>query len=617
MPPLVSCHNLSKTVGSRTLFSGIDLHIHTSDRIGVLGANGSGKSTLLTILAGLKTTDTGERMQRKNLKLALVAQQPQLDLQATVKSTLIESLQPQTANDPGCDPLEIEVRVARVLGQMGFVDNEQQVQTLSGGYRKRLTIGMALCQNPELLLLDEPTNHLDLEGILWLEGLLRASSFAFVLVSHDRAFLQAVCNRIIELDPRYPGGLFETQGDYSQFLEKRTEFLQSRGRYQRSLENRVRREIDWLRRGPKARTSKSKSRIDKAQQLIDELGTMRAQNQSKTAQVEFQASGRRSKRLLWCESLGHSRGGKLLFSDIDLLLRPNMRLGLLGKNGTGKTTLLNLLAKETQPDSGRVEHAPNLSWVKFEQNRFVDSESTQKAQKDSQLDAQTSLYRTLAPQGDSVFYRGESIHVTSWAARFGFNIEQLESPIQSLSGGEQAKAAIAKLMLHEADLLLLDEPTNDLDIPTLEILEDNLADFPGAVVIVTHDRMLLERIATLLLYLDSESKATFLADTDQVQQRITQATKTNKPKKSQPRSQPRKKSLSYLEKREFESMEQCILEAEERLEQAQIAFEDPNVATDATKLHQLQNQLQAAQAEVDQLYQRWAVLDAKRQDLDP
>ncbi len=497
MPPiiLISCESLEKSYGVKPLFTDLSLGLCDGDHVGLIGPNGSGKSTLLKILAGIEDPDRGTRSVRRQLRIGYVPQEPSFAERHSVEDALAQVLL-----DEGLDPHEHGARIAKALSLGGFVRADQAVSTLSGGWKKRLAIARSLMLEPDVLLLDEPTNHLDVEGILWLEGLLKAEPHAFIVISHDRRFLESVTTRIWELNRRYPNGLFEAKGRYSEFLEQRDAALQAQADYQSSLANRVRREVEWLRRGPKARTTKAKARIDPAGRLIDELQDMESRQSKGPAGIDFTASGRRSKKLIEAIGLGKSLGAQLIVGSLDLQLGPGERIGLLGPNGSGKSTLLKLLAGTLKPDAGTITRADRLRVVTFEQHR-------------ESLDQQATLRRALAPAGgDAVVYQERSVHLVSWAKRFLFKPEQLDLPVSRLSGGEQARLLIARLMLQPADVLILDEPTNDLDIPTLDVLEDSLLEFTGALVLVTHDRWLLDRVSTRLLALDGTGRADWFAD---------------------------------------------------------------------------------------------------------
>ena len=589
MPLILSCQGLTASFGVRPLFEDIALSISDGDRLGLIGPNGSGKSTLLQILAGVRHPDSGSVAMRKGARLGYVVQNVTFEPNLTVRDILNRAVPVDADHDAA---------IAVALGQAGFENGDAEASSLSGGWKRRLAIARELIVKPDILLLDEPTNHLDLDGILWMERLLKSASFASVVVSHDRYFLENVASDMAELAQLYPGGLFRVKGNYSEFLARKEEFIDAQARQQQSLANQVRREIEWLRRGPKARTTKSKARIDNAGRLIDELAEVSARQKTAATQIDFNASGRKTKNLLEARGLEKQLGGRILFRNLGLILRPGVRLGLVGANGSGKTTLLRILNEEVTPDTGEIERADNLRVVYFDQNR-------------DQLDLQVSLRRALAPDADSVIYRDQTVHVVGWAKRFLFRAEQLETPVGRLSGGEQARVLIARLMLQQADLLLLDEPTNDLDIATLEVLEESLLDFPGALVLVTHDRYLLDRVSTTVLALDGEGAAGIFADYSQWEQSRSVRAKPKPAAKEtpEPSSSMAKKRLSYLDSREWESMEEKILQAEKALDQAKASVQE--ASADASRLPQLYREMLAAQEEVDRLYARWAELEAK------
>ncbi len=606
MPPtiLLSCESISKSYGVKPLFRDLSLALCEGDHVGLVGPNGSGKSTLLKILAGLEDPDDGTRSARRQLRIGYVPQESVFPDNHTVEEFLAQVL-----IDEGLNPHEHGARLAKALSLGEFTRADESTGVLSGGWKKRLAIARSLMMEPDVLLMDEPTNHLDLDGILWLERLLRNESRAFLVVSHDRRFLESIASRMLELNRCYPHGVFEAKGRYSDFLEQRDAALAAQADYQASLANRVRREVEWLRRGPKARTTKAKSRIDTAGQLIDELQEMESRQKQATAGIDFISSGRKSKQLIVTTGLSFSLGGKSIVSGLDLRLGPGQRLGLLGPNGSGKTTLLKLLAGQLKPDSGSVMHADKLRIVTFEQHR-------------ESLDQQATLRRALAPAGDAVVYQDRSVHIVSWAKRFLFRPEQLDLPVSRLSGGEQARLLIARLMLQPADVLILDEPTNDLDIPTLDVLEDSLLEFSGALVLVTHDRWLLDRISTTLLALDGQGHAEWFAD--YVQWEAAQTRKTagrpssvsgsrqNSGDAAESRSTTKRKGLSYQDQREWDKIEGNIVKAEVALAACRAAVNDPAIVSDADALRTRYAELETAQAAVEQLYTRWAELEEKR-----
>jgi ATP-binding cassette subfamily F protein uup len=597
MPPILNAQSISKAFGAVPLFRNISFTVSEGDRIGLIGPNGAGKSTLLSVMAGIQEPDTGEVASRKRARVAYVAQDSIYPAGLNVRDVLEKSLAAAKVVEEDHEGL-----LRELAGRTGFTDLSAEAASLSGGWRKRLAIAEALVVAPDVLLLDEPTNHLDLAGIRWLEELLEEAPCATVIVSHDRYFLENVANEIVELNRVYKDGLLRVRGRFSRFLEERQAYLESQSREQESLRNQVRTEIEWLRRGPKARTTKSKARIDSAQGMIRKLADMDSRSTVNSAGIDFQASDRKTKRLITLENLSYKIDDRALFENLNFIFTAGMRVGLVGANGSGKTTLLRILRGELQPTSGTIQRAEFLKIVYFSQLR--------------EIDPSLILRRALAPDGDAVIYQGRQIHVASWAARFLFTGEQLNQPVERLSGGERARVLIARLMLEPADLLLLDEPTNDLDIPTLDILEESLLEFPGALVLVTHDRYLLDRVSTTVLGLDGQGSAAQFASYSQWEdwQAESEAIKANSASKTESAPATKaesKKKLSYMEAREFATIEQRVEEAEVRLDAARTRVEDPAVATDSIALQQALRELEAAQEAVDDLYARWAELTEK------
>lgn len=594
MPLLLNAQAIAKSYGAAPLFQNISLTVSDGDRIGLIGPNGAGKSTLLEILAGRLNPDSGEIVFRKGTRLAYVAQDSTFAEGDTVRTAIRKVLEAA-----GTPESERERREADTLGRAGFDNFDISAADLSGGWRKRLAIAEALVRDPAVLLLDEPTNHLDFSGIEWLEKLLQNAGVASVIVSHDRYFLENVATSMMELNRAYSEGAFFVRGNYSAFLEKKAEYLHAQAKRQESLENRVRTEMEWLRRGPKARATKAKARIDAAHRMIGELADLKARSRGGTADIDFAATDRKTKRLVHLEDVSYGFEDKPLFENLDFTIAAGMRVGLVGANGSGKTTLLRLLEGNVQPQRGRIERADPLRIVYFEQIR--------------QLDPNLTLRRALAPDSDSVIYRDRVLHVASWAARFLFSSEQLNQPVGRLSGGERARILIANLMLQPADLLLLDEPTNDLDIPTLEVLEESLLDFPGALVLVTHDRYLLDRVSTIVLGLDGRGGAEAFADYSQWELWLEERSKPKAKPPAQARTSPAppRKKLSYSDAREHAGIEERIELAERELEVKKTALQDPDVVRDGRRLEEAYQALNRAQQTVDDLYARWAELEAK------
>ena len=609
---LLTARNVSKHYGPRLLFAGITLGLDEGERIGLIGTNGSGKSTLLRVFAGLEAPDDGELIAKRGLRVGYVPQEDTFEPEMSCVDTVAMAL-----DDGHHDEHEQHMLAYQALDRAQFPDPEAKTRTLSGGWRKRLAIVRQLAREPDLLLMDEPTNHLDLEGIEWLEDQIDAAKFATLIVSHDRRFLEESANRIIELSRSYPDGFLSHNGTYSEFVEKRVEFMEAQMGRQVALASGVKREIEWLRRGAKARTTKAKGRIERAHDMIGELADIKVRNTAVGAsKIDFAASGRQTRKLIELKHVAKSLGGRELFGDVNLTLAPGTKLGLLGPNGSGKSTLIKLIRGQLSVDKGEVVRADYLKLVVFDQHR-------------EQLDPNQTLRRALSPGGDSLIVRGQPMHVTGWARQFLFRSEQLDLPVSELSGGEQARVLIARLMLHEADVLILDEPTNDLDIATLDVLEESLETFPGAIVLVTHDRYLLDRLSSEILALDGKGGARVYAELAQWERNrnavaapaASQSAAKPKggakqsakaPATAAPAPSSSKRKMTWNEQKEWETIEVAIADAESRLAELQEEANDPGLATDHVKAAAAYAAMGKAQSEVERLYMRWAELEALR-----
>ncbi|MBL4809626.1 MAG: ABC-F family ATP-binding cassette domain-containing protein [Phycisphaerales bacterium] len=601
MPTLLSARNLMKAYPSNILFEGVSIHVEDGERIGLIGPNGSGKTTLLKILSGSLQPDSGEIVQKRALRVVYVDQDDRFADDATPLDVVRAGIDD---DDSGMDTT---TRASIALSKLGFSDLQRSVATLSGGWRKRLSLASALAKDPDVLMLDEPTNHLDLEGVLWLENFVRQVSIAIIFVTHDRQFLENTATRIIELSKAYPGGSFEATGNYTEFIKRKDAFLDAQRAAQTSIASRVRRDTAWLQQGIQGRQTRNKTQVVAAASRRDELKTTTDRNQapSRTASFAFHSTQRKTKKLLALQSVAKSMGDKQLFESLDLTLTPGQRIGLLGVNGSGKTTLMRLMSGDLDPDSGNIKRADNLQIVTFSQHR-------------ESLNQNQTLQEALCPYGETVHYHGHSIHVSGWARRFLFDADQLSTRISNLSGGEQARVLIANLTLLPADVLLLDEPTNDLDIPSLEVLEQALLEFSGAIVLVTHDRFLLERIATEYLSLNDQGDAKWYASIQQWNSaRIKAAPPTpekSKPAQPAPKAQTPSKpgKLSYMLQLEYDGMEEAILKAETQVEHLETEAADPALSSDHKRAATVYSNLKDGQSRVADLYARWAQLDAMK-----
>ncbi len=604
MAILINAHKLKKVFASRTLFDGLTFSISSGERIGLIGPNGAGKSTLLKILAETSDLDGGNLSPQRGLKIGYLEQVPQFTDNSTVQESVMEG-----SHDP-YDWQEIS-RAQQIMSKLSLTEGEVQAETLisnlSGGWKKRVALARELLKEPNLLLLDEPTNHLDIESIMWLENLLAKSNFATVTITHDRLFLQKVSNKIFELDRRHPDGLLKIDGDYAKYLEVREQLLTAQESLETKLKNTLRRETEWLRRGPQARLKKQQARIDQAGVLKDQVGDLTSRNQVQRVEMQLLGMDKNPKKLIEAKNISKKYGKSTVIPPLDLLLTPKSRIGLIGKNGCGKSTLIRLLTGKEKPDTGSVFHADQLQVVYFEQNR-------------ESLDQELSVIKTVCPAGDFVPYGDNgTMHVKSYLQRFLFSYEQMDMPVRKLSGGEQSRLLLAKLLLKKANVLILDEPTNDLDISTLDVLQDILSEFNGAIILVTHDRYFLDQASNLLLAFGVDEKGektiTPMVGLDQWEEwyedqvRLEQKIKaTNKAGGASSQDSGKKKKLSFKDQFALDNMDGNIKKAEELLAKLTAEYGKPENLADSKKLMELSKEIAKAQTEVDRLYALWESL---------
>ena len=594
MAVLLNLDKISKSFGGKALFKDLCLTVNDGDRIGIIGDNGTGKTTLTKIMVNMESADTGNIAIRKNLKAAYIPQVSQYDANASVWDIV--------AGKATSDFKNADVKTATALSIVGFDDYAAKVNTLSGGWSKRLDIASGIVNEPELLILDEPTNHLDYQAMAWLENFLCSARFTWVMVSHDRFLLERCANRIVEISKRYEGNIFQSDGKYHDFLEKHLQYIEQQNKLEAVMSNKVRAEIEWLRRGPKARRTKAKYRTDEAHQLIKDLADLKEKKQTSNAEIEFSSSKRKTKVLVKIKNINKSFGDKDILKNFTANLNTGLRIGLLGGNGVGKSTLLKLFSKQIEPDAGSVEHADNLKIVYFDQLR-------------ESLHQQKTIKQFLADGNDTVILKDRQVHIVSWIKRFGFAPQQLDSPIASLSGGEQARILIAKLMLQPADILLLDEPTNDLDIRTIETLEENLLEFGGLLVIVSHDRYMISRVCGLFIGFTTDAQAELFADYEQWEEtlktskkEIGDARKTDKDKK--PKKERTK--LSYKEKLELENVEKQIEILDDKIKLLEARMGDPENSSDFILLNKVTKEIALNKEALEKFYHRWEELNETR-----
>lgn len=602
---LASAHRLRKSFGAKPLFDAITFSIESGERVGLIGPNGAGKTTLLRILAGEAEPDDGTLSFSRGLRIGYLAQVPQFAPGATIWSTVMEG-----SRDP--DDWQEMSRAQEVLSRLSLSEDrgvapETPIETLSGGWKKRVALARELVRQPDLMLLDEPTNHLDVESILWLETLLARSRFAAVTITHDRVFLQRVANRILELDRRNKDGLLSIKGDYATYLETKANQIASQQAQEVRLRNTLRRETEWLRRGAKARTTKQKARIDRHAVTAAEVEDLAYKNQARNVRLDFQGSERSPNKLLEADSITKHFAGRPVIPKFSLRITPKSRIGLLGPNGCGKSTLIKILLGQEKPDSGSIFRADSLKVSYFEQNRDT-------------LDPEVSVLKTVCPSGDFVDFQGSKVHVRSYLDRFLFSGDQANMKVGKLSGGEQSRLLLALLMLREANVLVLDEPTNDLDLETLDVLEGVLQEFRGAVILVTHDRYFLDQVAREIIAFGRDSKSqpilVPLVGLEQWEEwhEEQEELRTSGPMPEAPEAPAAsavpatKKKLSYKEQRELDGMETKIKTLEDQLAEFTRQVHDPKIASNSVKLAEITQAMGTLEAEIARCYERWAEL---------
>jgi ATP-binding cassette subfamily F protein uup len=630
---VIDVSEVHKSYGPRTIMNGVTFIVGEGEKVGVVGRNGCGKSTLLKILAAQESPDSGEVRRKRGLTADYLPQEPPLDPALTIRQTLdaalaeaqrnrrrfqevSDALTNATGNEAAKlleeqhqlqDWLDLhqgwnlDHKMDQVSSRLGIGDLDVIVGTLSGGWRKRVALAGMLLREPELLLLDEPTNHLDADTVAWLEEALRQYPGAVVLVTHDRYFLDRVVGRMFEMDG---GELTQYTGGYSAYLEQKRERLEQEGQAQSRLANLLRREEAWLHRGAKARTTKQKARIDR----VGELQQQKKDVGARDVKLDFTLDQRLGGTILELRDLDVRLGGKELLEKFSFILRKGERIGILGPNGCGKTTLLKTVLGEIAPAGGEVVLGKNTRIGYLDQER-------------SGLDEDQFVPEALG-EGEWVTVGDRKRHKIGYLEDFLFTRDEQRKRISTLSGGERARLLLAKLMLEGANLLILDEPTNDLDIPTMQVLEEAFNEYPGCVLVVTHDRWFLDRVATGILHFEGEGEVTFHTGNYEDFQRFKAMEQEEQRERQKAIARavpaaPREKKrtgLGYKEKLELETVEQEIEKAEGRKLELERLLGDPSrLEGSAARLEEVGREFAELDARLGVLFERWEVLELKRE----
>ena len=628
---LLRAASVSLSFGSRTLFHDVDFVIEEHERVGLVGVNGCGKSTLMKVLAGVQTPDTGLLQVQRGTRVTFLPQEPVFPEGATVRSELEVAQAPLREALDRHRALSLELEAAhdekvlaalaalderierlggwdtahearKLLDRLGVKDWERPVAELSGGLRKRVAIARALLSRPDLLMLDEPTNHLDADTVAWLEDELDELDGALVLVTHDRYFLEDLVDRIVEIEPPGGpggGGLTSYPGTYETYLEQKLARIEESELSQHKRERWIAQEVAWLRKGPEARRTKSKARIERANKLLSERGFVRP----KVPQLQLARAPRLSQTVIEAKGASQRFGERVIFSGLGLIVQPGERLGIVGPNGAGKTTLVRTLIGELPPASGEVRLGPRTKVAYYDQQRLeLDDEATV-------LDA--AWHDEWVTLGD------RKVRLADYLEDLAFPVPMQRLKVKALSGGERNRLLLARLFLEGANVLVLDEPTNDLDLVTLNVLERLLVEFPGAVLLVTHDRYFLDKVATSILAVEGDGRVTRYEGNWSMYQRLRPArtalepAATSRPAPSpsaEPTEELKKPRLSYKHQRELDGMEASIEAAEAKKAALEAKLALPEVFSNAAEVAQVSLELEAATREVERLYARWQEL---------
>ncbi|GAB1365650.1 ABC-F family ATP-binding cassette domain-containing protein [Candidatus Cloacimonadaceae bacterium] len=574
----ISCH-----FGDRTVLSDVSFGIHACEKIGIVGINGSGKTTLLKILSGVQKPSTGTVVLRKNLKIGYLEQDPQFVAGLSVlQHTILQS------ND-----IREDYHYKALLNRLGISDYEQKVETLSGGQKRKADLARVLAAEPDLLILDEPTNHLDLDTIEWLQSYLAGIQKAVVFVTHDRYFLDAVCTKIIEIEHKH---LYYYEGNYSEYVRGKLLRSTDLNRKETRRQAQLKKELDWLSRGAKARTSKPKNHVERVKELLSKSYLI----SQAELNISFQTQ-RMGKTILELHRLAKSMGGKQLFEEVDHNFQPLERIGIIGANGCGKTTLLRLITAELEPDIGSIKVGLNTQFAYYKQD-------------EDSFDPNKSVYDYIAQYAEVMKTAdGSKVSATEMLKRFLFDGKAQQMKLSALSGGERKRLYLLKSLMFGANFIIMDEPTNDLDIRSLEILEDYLDAFRGCLLIVSHDRFFLDRTVDYLFIFENGKLRKFAGNYSDylLVKRYEQENEVTA--KESPIYRPKRinKGLTYNEQREYTQLEQEIEKAEARLLELETTLTEQAATLSFQQFEIISKEQQELEARHQDLLERWLQLSDK------
>jgi len=616
LPVILSALELEVHFGEQIILNKASLSFHEADRIGLVGRNGAGKSTFLKIISGLLQPDTGEIATRKNLVIGFLSQDFTLDESKTVFKNISDGAQfelniikeyEETHYDSPkkhyleqkilqLDSWNLEKRINSLIQSLNAPDGNRDINNLSGGEKRRVALCRALISKPDLLILDEPTNHLDTKSIEWLEDFLSTYNGTCIFVTHDRYFLDRIANRIVELSN---GSFYSHPGNYTAYLINKSERQAIKEVEERKRQLFLKRELEWIRRGPKARRTKAKSRIDN----FNEVASLKNDEVELDVDLIIPPAERLGKKVIELKDISIKIGNNILFEDFNFIFEPGKKIGVVGQNGVGKTTLLKMILGEIAPTKGKIEIGETTQFNYVDQSRLI-------------LKDDDTVIKAIGGKSEFVQFGKQKLSVWTYLRRFLFTDDRINTLVGRLSGGEKSRLTLAKILCNGGNFLMLDEPTNDLDLPTLRILEEALISFDGCVMIVSHDRYFLNRVCDGIIALEGDGKIYYSeGDYDHYIEKKKNRNKeielvNEKEKKEDSRTKSKAKKLSYKDALELESIEEKIMVAESEVEKIEKIFSSSDFYEKyAAQINELNLKLESAKKKVTQLYSRWEELE--------